>query len=96
MSVVSYLRLTPKQGFLHQFRRELDELLELVRGHKGFIGVEVLQPIGGSAEYVIISEWESQEDFKAYEHSPRHAEIKADYNRRTGNGYTKMRLDRYR
>ena len=96
MSVVSYLRLTPKEEFLQQFKQELDELLELVRGHKGVIGVEVLQPIGDSAEYVIVSEWESQEDFKAYEHSPRHAEIKADYNRRTGDGYTKMRLDRYR
>ena len=96
MSVVSYLRLTPKQEFLQQFRRELDELLEVVREHKGFIGVEVLQPIGDSADYVIVSEWESQEDFKAYEHSPRHAEIKADYNLRTGNGYSKMRLDRYR
>ena len=96
MSVVSYLRLTPKEEFLRQFKQELDELLELVRTHKGFIGVEVLQPIGDSADYVIVSEWESQEDFKAYEHSPRHAEIKADYNSRTGNGYTKMRLDRYR
>ena len=96
MSVVSYLRLTPKQEFLQQFKQELDELLELVREHKGFIGVEVLRPIDDSAEYVIVSEWESQEDFKAYEHSPRHAEIKSDYNRRTGDGYTKMRLDRYR
>ena len=96
MSVVSYLRLTPKEEFLQQFRRELDELLEVVREPKGFIGVEVLQPIGDSADYVIVSEWESQEDFKAYEHSTRHAEIKADYNLRTGDGYSKMRQNRYR
>ena len=96
MSIVSYLRLTPKEEFVTQFRKELDELLVTVREHKGFIGVEVLQPIGNSGEYIIVSEWEKQEDFKAYEHSARHAEIKAEYNLRTGDGYTKMRLDRYR
>ena len=96
MSVVSYLRLTPKAEFADQFREELNELLETVSEHEGFISVEVLHPMGSSTDYVIVSEWETQQDFKNYEHSSRHAEIKSEYRNQTGTGYTKMRLDRYR
>ena len=96
MSVVSYLKLTPKPEFADQFQRELQELLGLVRAQKGFLQVEVLRPTDDANTYVIVSEWESEADFKAWEHSPRHDAVKQDYNQRTGQGYRTMRLERYR
>ncbi len=96
MSVVSYLKLAPKPEFRAQFERELQELLGLVRQQAGFVQVEVLRPTDDANAYVILSEWESEAVFKEWEHSLRHQAIMDDYNQRTGQGYTKMRLDRYR
>ena len=96
MSVISYLKLRPKQAFAEQFQRELEELLQLVRQQKGFISVEVLRPTDDGTAYVILSEWETEDDFRAWEHSPRHQEVMDDYNHRTGEGYSKMRMTRYR
>ena len=96
MSVVSYLKIKPKQPFVKQFQRELEELTGLVGQQKGFIGVEVLHPTSDADAYVILSEWETEEDFKAWEHSSRHQDIMDEYNLRTGQGYSTMRLNRYR
>ena len=96
MSIVSYLRLFPREEYLEDFQHSLEVLLRLVREHKGFISVEVLHPTDNSTSYVIVSEWESEEDFKAWEHSPQHDAVKEDYDQNTGQGYTKMRLTRYR
>ena len=96
MSVVSYLKLLPKPQFADQFQRDLDLLLGLVRQQQGFVSVEVLRPADGSGAYVILSEWESEEAFKAWEHSTRHQQVMDDYNQRTGEGYTRMRMNRYR
>ena len=96
MSVVSYLKLIPKPEFLGEFRRDLEELTHAVHQQKGFISVEVLHPMNDANEYVILSEWESEEDFKAWEHSPRHQEILDDFNQRIGQSYSTMRLNRYR
>ncbi|MBI4336890.1 MAG: antibiotic biosynthesis monooxygenase [Chloroflexi bacterium] len=96
MSVVSYLKLTPKQEFLKQFQQEMDELTRLARGQKGFIKVEVLRPLNEATTYVVLSEWESEADFKAWEHSPRHQQVMDDFNQRIGQGYSTMRMTRYR
>ncbi len=96
MSVVSYLKLTPKEGFVQQFRRDLEEFAQLVRAQKGFIQVEILRPLEDANGYVILSEWESEDDFKAWEHSPRHQAVMDDFNHRTGEGYSRMRFNRYR
>ncbi|MBI4298410.1 MAG: hypothetical protein HY666_01430, partial [Chloroflexi bacterium] len=55
MSVVSYLRLTPKQEFVEEFQRYLEELSLLVHHQKGFIDVEVLCPEGNTTDYVLLS-----------------------------------------
>ena len=96
MTVVSYLKLTPKPEFRVQFERELQELLVLVRKQAGFVQAEVLRPTDDANAYVIVSEWESEAAFKEWEHSARHQVVMDDYNQRTGQGYTRMRLNRYR
>lgn len=96
MSVVSYLKLIPKAEFVDQFQRELEELGRLVRHQKGFINMEVLRPVDDATALVILSEWETEADFRAWEHSPRHQEIMDDFNHRTGGSYKKMRMNRYR
>ena len=68
MSIVSYLRLFPREEHLEDFQHSLEALLQLVKEQKGFISVEVLRPHDNSTRYVIVSEWESEEDFKAWEH----------------------------
>lgn len=96
MSVVSYLKLSPKAEFVKEFQQTLANLTTLVRHQKGFINIEVLHPSDDSTAYVILSEWESEADFKVWEHSPQHQKTMDDYNHRTGQGYKTMRLNRYR
>lgn len=94
--MVSYLKLVPKREFVKGFQRDLEQLAQLVRQQKGFINLEILRPLNSDGQFVILSEWESEADFKAWEHSPRHQEIMDDFNHRAGEGYTKMRMSRYR
>lgn len=96
MSVVSYLKLVPKPEFQTQFEQNLQELLGLVRQQAGFVQVEVLRPADDASAYVILSEWESEAAFKTWEHSARHQVVMDNYNQRAGQGYTTMRLNRYR
>jgi heme-degrading monooxygenase HmoA len=97
MSVVSYLKLHLKPEFLPEFERDLQEMVQLSREQSGFLSVEVLRPVDRDSEYVIISEWESEDAFKAWEHSFRHEEIIGLYeHERLSQRYEKMRLERYR
>ncbi|MSQ40356.1 MAG: antibiotic biosynthesis monooxygenase [Dehalococcoidia bacterium] len=96
VSVVSYLKLVPKPEFQTQFEQNLQELLGLVRQQAGFVQVEVLRPADDASAYVILSEWESEAAFKTWEHSARHQVVMDNYNQRAGQGYTTMRLNRYR
>ncbi len=96
MSVVSYLKLTPNRVTVKEIERYLEELTQLVRQQKGFISVEVLRPISAAAEFVILSEWESENDFKAWELWPRHRQIMDDYLERNEDGYSSVRMTRYK
>jgi heme-degrading monooxygenase HmoA len=95
-TVVSYLKLSPKPALVQEFLQYLDEMTKLVRQHPGFISVEVLQPKDEPGVWVLLSEWESEADFKAWEHSPRHEQVMDDYNKRIGPSYKNMRFNRYR
>ena len=96
MSIISYLKLKPKPEFRKQFLQQLDELRKLAHNHPGYINSEVLHPDDDSDAYVILSEWETEDAFRHWEHSARHQEVMDNYNDSTGEGYTKMRMERYR
>ena len=75
MTVVSYLRLPIKQEYVAEFERDMDEMLALVKDQPGFYRAEVLRARDDLDTFVILSEWESRDHIKAWEHSPRHEEI---------------------
>ena len=97
MSVVSYLKLHLKPEFIQDFERDLQDMVQLSKEQPGFLSVEALRPLGMDSDYVIVSEWESEDAFKAWEHSSRHDEIMGLYEHdRFSQKYEKMRLERYR
>ena len=82
MTVISYLRLPVKQEHLSEFERDLDEMLNLVKSAPGFHRVEVLRLRDDPGTFVILSEWESRDHIRAWEHSPPHEEIMKRYDDR--------------
>lgn len=74
MPVLSYLKLAIRDEARKDFEQDLDELLGLAPQQPGFRWVEVYQLRGDPSTYLILSEWETLEDLKAWEHSPRHEE----------------------
>ena len=72
-------------------------MVQLSKEQPGFLSVEALRPLGMDSDYVIVSEWESEDAFKAWEHSRRHEEIMETYEHgRLSGDYEKMRMNRYR
>ncbi|MBI2166136.1 MAG: antibiotic biosynthesis monooxygenase [Chloroflexi bacterium] len=75
MAVLVYLKLFIKVEANSRFEQDLAELDRLARQQPGFTWSEILRPVSQGDEWVILSEWESREHSRAWEHSPRHEEI---------------------
>lgn len=75
MPVISYLKLMYKPEEFSKSTSDLDRMLELAKGQKGFQWAEVYQPRGDSYTWLIFSEWETVEDLRAWEHHPEHEKV---------------------
>lgn len=79
MSVFSYLKLPVPEGQEESFRQDIDRLLPLAKQQPGFIWAEVVRPIDGPPAYVILSEWETLDQLRAWEHHPQHEPVMRAY-----------------
>ena len=75
MSLFVYLRLAARPEDVAEFEADLKEMDDLSRVQTGYIWSETLKADESEPTYVVLSEWESREDSRAWEHSPRHDEI---------------------
>lgn len=59
------------------FERAYLEVTERMRGTAGLVGDELLRVADGSGDYVLLSTWESMEQFRAWEDGADHRQISA-------------------
>jgi heme-degrading monooxygenase HmoA len=66
---------TVADGAQGDFERAYAEVSARVAGTPGHIRDELLRDSAGSASYILLSEWESEEQFRAWEDAPIHREL---------------------
>lgn len=77
---INAIEVSPERG------RELEERFAKraaeVEKMPGFLGFELLRPVGGETRYFVYTRWESEEAFRAWVESPSftrgHAQASAD------------------
>ncbi len=79
MSIFSYLKLPIPEGEDEKMLHDMEAMIPIAKEFPGHIWSEVLRPMNGEASYVIVSEWESIEDLRAWEHSPQHQPVVDSY-----------------
>lgn len=82
MPVLSYLKLCVREELKEEFEQDLEEMLALAHQQEGFQGVEVFQLRGDAQTYLILSQWETIDQLRAWEHGPRHEEALKKHNPR--------------
>ncbi|MHB0868441.1 MAG: antibiotic biosynthesis monooxygenase family protein [Chloroflexota bacterium] len=70
------LRIKP--GEEAEFERRWREALDDLQSHKGFRSRELIRVIDGVGSYVVLSEWDSPEDYFAWRNSLDRARIYSD------------------
>jgi heme-degrading monooxygenase HmoA len=79
MSVVSVLRLHPRPGAGDELARRFGalEIFEHSRRSGGFLGGRLLRPLDCEA-FVVVAEWESENDYRRWLDYPVRAELGAE------------------
>jgi heme-degrading monooxygenase HmoA len=79
VSVVSVLRLLPRPGAADELARRFGalEIFEHSRRSGGFLGGRLLRPLDGDA-FVVIAEWQTDEDYRRWLDNPVRAELGAE------------------
>jgi heme-degrading monooxygenase HmoA len=79
MSVVSILRLIPRDGTGPQLERAFEELeiFEHSRRSGGFLGGRLLRPLSGQGPYVVVAEWEDAAAYHGWLDNPVRDQIGA-------------------
>ena len=75
MPILSYLKLSIRDEDTAAFERDLEEMLKLAPRQPGFESQEVYQLRGEPSTYLVLSQWESVDHLRAWEHSPKHEEV---------------------
>jgi len=70
------LRIKP--GEEEQFERSWKEAAEDLRQQKGFRSRELIKVLDGAGSYVVLSEWDSPEDYFAWRNSLARARVYGD------------------
>jgi len=68
MTAVNVTRLRVDPGFADRFEKVFGSRSGHVDDRPGFLGMKVLRPEKGN-EYLIVTEWESTDDFRAWKES---------------------------
>ena len=79
MSVVSVLRLLPRPGEADELARRFGtlEIFGHSRRSGGFLGGRLLRPLEGDA-FVVVAEWETEDDYRRWLDNPVRAELGAE------------------
>ena len=79
MSVVSVLGLRPRPGAAQELahRFEALEIFERSRQSGGFLGGRLLRELEGDA-FLVVAEWENEEDYRRWLDNPVRAELGAE------------------
>ena len=79
MSVVSVLRLLPRPGEADELARRFGalEIFDHSRQSGGFLGGRLLRPLEGDA-FVVVAEWETEDDYRRWLDNPVRAELGAE------------------
>ena len=78
MSVVSVLRLLPRPGAADELARRFGalEIFDHSRRSGGFLGGRLLRPLEDGA-FVVVAEWETEEDYRRWLDNPVRSELGA-------------------
>ncbi len=70
------LRIKPgeEEEFEQKWRQAVDDL----KSHKGFLSRELIRVVDGAGTYVVLSEWDSPEDYFAWRNSLDRARVYGD------------------
>ncbi len=79
MSVLSYLWFNIKEENLPEFHEDVDRMLRLAEDYPGFQWAQVLRDESNRAVHVILSEWDSRDDMRSWEHFEEHEGIMTKY-----------------
>ncbi len=79
MTVTSVLSLPVRAGAEDAFQRAFRELavFEQARRSGGFRGGRLLRPSAAGQPFLVVAEWESEEDYERWLASPRRAQLSA-------------------
>ncbi|WP_322758976.1 antibiotic biosynthesis monooxygenase family protein [Frankia sp. Cr2] len=59
----------------HEFEQAYVQVTAQMKGTPGLLGDELLRDPDGSGRYLLLSEWESEAQFRAWEDAPGHHEL---------------------
>lgn len=75
MAVLSYLKMRIKAGEAANFEADMREMLVLARSQPGFRWAEAFRGLTDQTTYAVLSEWDTLEQMKAWEHHERHKQV---------------------
>ena len=90
MSIFVYLKLTIKSEDVADFERDLHKMDELSKKASGFMWSETLKASTPNT-WVVLSEWQSRDNTRAWEHSAEHEEIMKKWDERYAEKWIKKR-----
>ena len=79
MSLLSYLRFHINDEMLSAFHEDVQRMLSMAQRQPGFQWAQNLRDESNRAVHVILSEWDSRDNMRAWEHSPDHEAIMQKY-----------------
>lgn len=62
------------EGYIHRFEELFASRAHAIDRLPGFVNMQVLRPSNKADEYLIVSHWKSEDDFKAWTKSPEFLE----------------------
>ena len=74
MSVIKINAITVPKNLGDEVARRFAERIKAVDGKKGFQGVELMRPTDDRETWLVVTRWESEDDFIAWVQSPDFAE----------------------
>jgi heme oxygenase (mycobilin-producing) len=63
---VSHSEIQIPAADVEALERAFRERARKVDGHRGFLGLELLREVGNGGRYLLVTRWESREDFRRY------------------------------
>lgn len=75
MSYLIYLQLPFHEPDLSEAGVDLQAMEQLARKQQGYVWHQVLRDRADPTTVVVLSEWESRDHYRAFEHHPEHEQI---------------------